>query len=134
MVALAGQISRELTVSDHGIDMEIEMKNGRGEATGQKLYLQLKSGDSFLRERAGDGAEIFRIQKPRHASYWRDQAFPVLLVIRESSGEIRWMEIRDLLRQETAAGRETGQIAFEGETFDVASIRRWRDRLLAAGS
>lgn len=130
-VALAGQISRELTVSDHGIDMEIELKNDRGEATGKKLYLQLKSGDSYLRDRAGDGAEIFRIQKPRHAAYWRDQAFPVLLVIRESDGEIRWMEIRDLLRRDSAAGREVKQIVFEGESFDVKSVRRWRDRLLA---
>ena len=45
-VALAGQISREFNVSDHGIDMEIEFKDDAGEATGQKLYLQLKSGDS----------------------------------------------------------------------------------------
>ncbi len=35
-VALAGQISRELTVSDHGIDMEIEFKDDRGAASRQK--------------------------------------------------------------------------------------------------
>ena len=46
-VALAGQISREFNVSDHGIDMEIEFKSDAGEATGRKLYLQLKSGDSY---------------------------------------------------------------------------------------
>lgn len=130
-VALAGQISREFAVSDHGIDMEIEFKDESGEATGKKLYLQLKSGDSFLRGRAADGAEVFRIHKPRHAAYWRDQAFPVLLVIRKSDGEIRWMEIRDLLRRESAAGREVKQLVFEGETFDVDSVRRWRDRLLS---
>jgi hypothetical protein len=48
-VALAGQISREFNVSDHGIDMEIEFKDDGGKATGRKLYLQLKSGDSYLR-------------------------------------------------------------------------------------
>ena len=52
-VALAGQISREFNVSDHGIDMEIEFKDDAGEATGRKLYLQPKSGDSYLREAAG---------------------------------------------------------------------------------
>jgi hypothetical protein len=31
--------------------MEIEFKDDAGEATGKKLYLQLKSGDSYLRER-----------------------------------------------------------------------------------
>jgi len=46
-----GQITREFNVSDHGIDMEIEFRSGAGEATGRKLYLQLKSSDSYLRER-----------------------------------------------------------------------------------
>ena len=129
-VALAGQICRELTVSDHGIDLEIELKDDLHQATGKKLYLQLKSGDSYLRERRGDGAEIFRITKERHATYWRDQAFPVFLVIRDSSGEVRWMEIRELLRRDSAGGEPPRQIVFEGEGFDVASVRRWRQRLL----
>ena len=55
-VALAGQICREFNVSDHGIDMEIEFKNDAGEAIGRKVYLQLKSGDSYLRQRKGGGA------------------------------------------------------------------------------
>lgn len=77
-VVLTGQISREFNVSDPGIDMEIEFKNDRHEATGEKLYLQLKSGDSHLRERKGDGAEIFTIKDERHARYWMAQKFPVL--------------------------------------------------------
>ncbi len=97
-VALAGQISREFNVSDHGIDMEIEFKDDTGEATGRKLYLQLKSGDSYLRERKRDGAEIFTIKDERHARYWAAQEFPVMLVIRTSDGEVRWMEIRELLK------------------------------------
>jgi small GTP-binding protein len=60
-VALAGQICRELTVSDHGIDMEIEFKDDAGEATGRKLYLQLKSGDSHLRKKK-DGSQVFAIR------------------------------------------------------------------------
>lgn len=35
-VALAGQISREFPVSDHGIDMEIEFKNGYGRSCRRK--------------------------------------------------------------------------------------------------
>jgi small GTP-binding protein len=112
--ALVGQISRELTVSDHGIDMEIEFKNEAGQATGQKLYLQLKSGDSYTRHKS-DGQEIFTIPKKRHATYWRDQAFPVFLVLRNSAGEIRWMEIREFLRD---AEPLSTQIPFKGERFD----------------
>jgi hypothetical protein len=73
-VALAGQISREFNVSDHGIDMEIEFKGDTSEATGQKLYLQLKSGDSYLRERQRDEAEVFTIKDERHATGWRKRS------------------------------------------------------------
>jgi small GTP-binding protein len=130
-VALAGQLSREFSVSDHGIDMEVEFKSDAGEATGRKLYLQLKSGDSYLSRRKGDGAELFRIKEERHARYWMGQAFPVLLVIRNSEGEVRWMEVREYLRRASNNGRKSvRQIVFDGERFDVMSVRRWRDRVL----
>ena len=133
-VALAGQICREKTVSDHGIDMEIEFKNDVGEATGRKLYLQLKSGDSYVSTRKRDGALIFRIPKARHAEHWREQAFPVLLVIRTSDGEVRWMEIRDYLKLKSDGGKKAvRQIVFDGERFDVMSVRRWREKALGHG-
>jgi hypothetical protein len=119
-VALAGQISREFNVSDHGIDMEIEFKDDAGEATGRKLYVQLKSDNVWLRQRQHDGTEIFTVKDERNARYWSKQAFPVLLVIRDSEDEVRWMEIGEL--------RRSG--VFQGERFDVMSVRRWRDRVL----
>jgi small GTP-binding protein len=130
-VALAGQLSREFNVSDHGIDMEIEFKSDAGEATGRKLYLQLKSGDSYLRKRESDGTEVFTIKDERHARYWMSQAFPVFLVIRNSNGEVRWMEVRDYLQEASYHFMESAkQIVFDGERFDVMSVRRWRDRVL----
>jgi hypothetical protein len=66
-VVLADQIGREFNVSDQGIEMEIEFTDDAHEAMSAKLYLQLKSGDSYLRERKGDGAEIFTIKDDRHA-------------------------------------------------------------------
>jgi small GTP-binding protein len=133
-VVLAGQLSREFNVSDHGIDMEIDFKSDAREATGLKLYLQLKSGDSYLRQRKGDGAEIFIIKDDRHVRYWMAQAFPVLLVIRNSEGEVRWMEVRDWLKRASGNGKKpVKQIVFEGERFDVMSVRRWRDMALRYG-
>jgi hypothetical protein len=130
-VALAAQLSREFTVSDHGIDMEIEFKTDDGEATGRKLYLQLKSGDSYLTSRRSDGTEVFAIKNERHARYWIAQAFPVLLVIRNSEGQIRWMEVRDWLKHASDNGKKAvKQIVFDGERFDVMSVRRWRERVL----
>ena len=131
-VALAGQISRELIASDLGVDIEIEFKDDANDATGQMLFLQLKSGDSYLRERKSDGAEIFTIKKERHARHWMASAFPVLLVIRNSEGEVRWMEVRDWLKRASDNGkRPVKQIVFEGERFDVMSVRRWRERVLS---
>lgn len=130
-VALADQISREFNVSDHGIDMEIEFTDDDHEATNRKIYLQLKSGDSYTRKRKSDGVEIFTIKDERHARYWTASAFPVLLVIRNSEGEVRWMEVRDWLKRESDNGKKAvKQIVFEGERFDVMSVRRWRESVL----
>ena len=101
--------------------------------TGRKLYLQLKSGDSYLRKQRNDGTEVFRIQKERHARYWMEQAFPVLLVIRNAEGEVRWMEVRDWLKRASDGGKKTvKQIVFEGERLDVMAVRRLRDRALGS--
>jgi hypothetical protein len=75
-----------------GIDGEIGFKDDQGQATGRRLYIQLKSGDSYLKKRKTDGAEVFQINNPRWVAYWQKQAYAVMLVIRTSNGEIRWME------------------------------------------
>ena len=63
-----------------------------------------------------------------------DQAFPVLLMIRNAEGEVRWMEVRDWLKRASEGGKKpVKQIEFEGERFDVMSVRRWRDRVLGRG-
>jgi GTPase SAR1 family protein len=130
IVAEAGQIYRGYTNSDHGIDGEIEFKDDQGRASGNRLYLQLKSGDSYLKKRARDGAEVFYIKNDRWADYWQQQAYSVMLVIRSSDGEIRWMEITDYLKRESKNKKRVKQIVFDGERFDVMSVRRWRDRAL----
>jgi hypothetical protein len=43
------------------------------------------------------------------------------------------MEVRDWLKRKSNNGEKTvKQILFEGERFDVMSVRRWRDRCLNA--
>jgi len=134
-VALAGQLSREFNVSDHGIDMEIEFKSDIGEATGRRIFLLLKSRDSHRNKRKRDGAEIFTIKNEGHARHWMEQPFPVLLVIRNSAGETRWMEVRDWLKVASDNGKKkVKQIVFEGDRFDVMSVRRWRDKALGQAS
>jgi len=68
-----------------------------------------------------------------HAKYWMEQAYPVFLVIGNSEGVVRWMEIRDYLKRESDNGQKrVKQIVFTGERFDVMSVRRWREKLLAS--
>ncbi len=123
----AGQIFRPTPNSDWGIDGEIEFKNNKGEASGRRVYLQLKSGDSYLEARK-DGREVFKIKKPRHAEYWTAQEYPVMLVIRTSDGQIRWMNVTEYLKKQ---GKVARQIVFDGEPFTAASLWRMRDRVLA---
>ena len=126
IVANANQIAREFTVGDHGIDMEVEFKTDAGQATGKKVYLQLKSGDSHLRHRKRDDERVMQFSA-RHADYWADQAFPVMLVVRDADGAIEWMEIGEPLRRQRAAGDwPARQIAFRGARLDVMAVREWR--------
>jgi hypothetical protein len=115
-VALAGQISREFNVSDLGIDMEIEFKDDAGQATGKKIYLQLKSGDSY---------------DYGHIVHWMSLVSPVMLLVRNPEGEVRWMELRDWLNRASGRGKSALKgMVLEGERFDVMSVRRWRENAL----
>jgi HEAT repeat protein len=123
VVAEAGHIFRPTSNSDWGIDGEIEFKDEKGHASGKRVYLQLKSGDSHRHKRKSDSKEIFTIKNPRHVEYWQSHAYPVFLVIRDSAGRIRWMNITDYLRWHGAGIR---QIEFEGEPFNADGINKMR--------
>lgn len=123
IVSTAGHFFREFQKYDEGIDAEIEFRNEEGRGTGQRVYLQLKSGDSYLRKRRKDDKEIFNIIKPRHAEYWLAQAYPVLLVIRNSNGQIRWMNITEYLLRH---GKNVRQVEFQGEPFTAEGVKQMR--------
>jgi hypothetical protein len=47
--------------------------------------------------------------------------------------DVRWMEISSVLRRELEAGRDPDQIRqidFDGEPLDMASVLRWRRKIL----
>ncbi|UCF17189.1 MAG: DUF4365 domain-containing protein [Phycisphaerales bacterium] len=114
-------------VADWGIDGEIEFKDAKGRASGQRVYLQLKSGDSYLYHRQRDDVEVFTIRNPRHAEYWLSQAYPVMLVIRTSDGKIRWMNVTEYLERH---GADTKQVVLEGEAFTAANVVKLRSKVL----
>lgn len=128
--ALAGQVFHEYSEKRFGLDAEIEFCDDRRRPTGVRIYMQLKSGDSHLRRRKRDGAEIFRIRHQDHSAYWLGQAHPVYLAIADSRGIIRWMDIRAYL----AKYPQSRLVRFENHSFDVEALHECRRRLLAQHS
>lgn len=127
----ANQIFRPVTMFDHGIDGEVEFKDNDGQASGKKIYVQLKSGNSYLRTRQRDGHEVFDVKNERHLAYWINQPVDVYLVIRqqdERSGEetIRWMNVTRYLKNRK--DKTSRQIVFEGERLDMQAVWKLRDR------
>lgn len=133
MMAIAGeanQIFRPVTMFDHGIDGEVEFKDNDGKASGKRIYIQLKSGNSYLRTRKGDGSEVFDVNDDRHLDYWISQPVDVYLVIRQTddlSGQqvIRWMNVTRYLKART--DKKSRQIIFTGEKLDMEAVWKVRD-------
>jgi hypothetical protein len=134
MMAITGeanQIFRPVTMFDHGIDGEVEFKDNDGKASGKRIYIQLKSGNSYLRTRKGDGNEVFDVANNRHLEYWINQPVDVYLIIRQTdelSGQqvIRWMNVTRYLK--ARADKTSRQIIFDGEKLDMEAVWKVRDK------
>jgi len=131
MMAICGeanQIFRELTKFDYGIDGEVEFKNNDGQASGEKIYVQLKSGASYLRTLKAGEKEVFDVNKPRHLEYWVSQPVDVYLVVRDAEETIRWMNVTRYLK--ARQDKQSRQIIFTGEKLDAPALWRVRDQYI----
>jgi RNase P subunit RPR2 len=131
MMAICGeanQIFRPVTMFDYGIDGEVEFKGNDGQASGRKIYVQLKSGGSYLRTRKSDAQEVFDVKNPRHLEFWVNQPVDVYLVIRDAEAAIRWMNVTAYLK--ARADKQSRQIVFDGEKLDAPAVWRMRDRMM----
>ena len=132
----ANQIFRPVTMFDHGIDGEVEFKDNDGKASGKRIYVQLKSGNSYLRTRQRDGCEVFDVKNERHLAYWINQPVDVYLVIRQTDergeeGTIRWMNVTRYLKDRK--DKASRQIVFQGERLDMQAVWKLRDRFFPPG-
>ena len=133
MMAICGeanQVFRPVSMFDYGIDGEVEFKDNDGQPSGKKIYVQLKSGNSYLRTRRSDGREVFDVKNDRHLEYWISQPVDVYLVIRqtdERTGEetIRWMNVTRYLKNRK--DKKSRQIIFDGEALTMEAVWRLRD-------
>jgi small GTP-binding protein len=133
----ANQIFRELTKFDYGIDGEVEFKDNDGRPSGKKIYVQLKSGNSYLRTRRSDGLEVFDVKNDHHLEYWISQPVDVYLVIRQTdkqTGEqtIRWMNVTRYLKNRK--DKKSRQIIFDGEALTMETVWRLRDAFFPLGA
>jgi WD40 repeat protein/GTPase SAR1 family protein/DNA-directed RNA polymerase subunit RPC12/RpoP len=129
----ANQIFRPVTMFDHGIDGEVEFKDDNGQASGKKIYVQLKNGNSYLRTLQHDGREVFDVKNERHLDYWIHQPVDVYLVIRQKDltgrETIRWMNVTRYLKDRE--DKKSRQIVFEGERLDMQAVWKLRDRFFS---
>lgn len=138
MMAIAGeanQIFRPETMFDYGIDGSVEFRDNDGKASGKRIFIQLKSGNSYLRTRKSDGCEIFDVKDERHLDYWINQSVDVYLVIRQTDevtgGQvIRWMNVTRYLKARKD-GRSR-QIIFDGQKLDMEAVWKVRDEFFPA--
>ncbi|HYH81809.1 MAG TPA: DUF4365 domain-containing protein, partial [Longimicrobium sp.] len=128
----AGQTFQAAPLDEAGTDGFIEFRDDRGELSGRRVFLVLWSGDSRIRgfttDHGTDDEEAFSIEDPRLVASWRGSVQPVVLVIRNSEGQIRWMNLTDALKRHDPGDR---QMLFGGEPFTALNVALMRNRMLA---
>ncbi len=77
-------IFREQSKNDMGIDAHIEVCDN-GKPSGRLIALQIKSGESWFRERTNEGI-VFR-GSLEHLNYWSQHSLPVIIALYDPSSE-----------------------------------------------
>ncbi|MBN3899948.1 MAG: DUF4365 domain-containing protein [Nostoc sp. NOS(2021)] len=112
IVNQAGQICEFYDNKRYGIDGEIEFKDDNGKPSGKRIYIQLKSGDSYLSLRQ-DGKLSVYIKKREHLEYWKQQPYPVYLIVRDGKGKMYWRNVTEYLTKHP--NNQTRTIVFSNE-------------------
>lgn len=98
-VTKLGLIFRELPTSDVGIDGQVEYVNDKGEATGEVVAIQIKSGKSFFKHETNEFFKFYIANK--HLHYWENFPIPVLLLMHNPTNDnIYFIDVRYELRKE----------------------------------
>jgi hypothetical protein len=129
-----GWLFREQSVSDYGIDAQVEVVEGN-EPTGKLIALQIKTGLSYFRKRGDDF--VFYGER-RHPRYWTRHSLPVFLILHEPQQDLTlWQKIEPRLTEATGErwsivvpranvlNAAAKQYIAEGISSDKESIRRF---------
>jgi len=97
-----GCIFREQPIEDYGIDAHVEFIE-KERATGKLIALQIKSGDSWFKEKKGNNI-IFRGNN-EHLEYWQNHSLPVIVVLyKHSEKTAYWQAVNNNTVQRTQKG------------------------------
>ena len=96
-IAQLGLIWRETPTADVGIDGQIEYVDLEGNATGEMVAVQIKSGISFFKENKDNDFVFYPEEK--HRFYWEQFPLPVLLIIHNPETNLSyWVDVRQILK------------------------------------
>lgn len=115
-----GWVFREQTVGDYGIDAQVEVVENGG-IKGKLLAVQIKSGESYMREALPDGW-VFR-PKDAHVKYWLSHSLPVIVVLFDPrSRRSYWQSVT---KETLARGSRGGWKLYipQNQQLDVSSGR-----------
>jgi hypothetical protein len=114
-----GLIWRELMMVDVGIDGQVEFVNQAGQATGQTIAIQVKSGRSYFHDH-GDCWHFYPDVK--HRFYWERFPIPVIVALHAPEhGETYWTDARLALRSPETSGLPYIRIPKENRLEDVTA-------------
>lgn len=125
-----GFIWRETPNSDVGIDGQIELVDDSGQATGQIVAAQVKSGESYFRR---EGVEAWHFSPDeRHRLYWERFPLPVVLFLHSPSRGTYWVDARRALRSPERSRLPYVEVP-KHNLLDPASRRRFLSSLGTSG-
>jgi len=97
-----GWFFREQTVTDFGIDAQVEIVEG-DKPIGRLIALQIKSGSSYFSHKQGTNYRFYG--QTEHLEYWLRHSLPVFLVLHNpQDGMILWQRVERHLVHEAAKG------------------------------
>lgn len=116
---------REQSESDYGIDAHAELIDNE-EPTGQLLAIQIKAGESYLKESNGDGI-TFRTDT-NHADYWLNHALPVIVCVCDIDNDVLYWQS---VTKETvcSAGQGRKIILPKSQILNASSLAKLRNLL-----
>jgi len=86
----AGHVFREQSISDFGIDAQIEVRDGT-KATGRLIAAQIKAGPSYFSKQDENG--FWHYVSDRHRDLWINHSLPVILVLCDVDERVCYYEI-----------------------------------------